>query len=66
MNDNWEKKGFKYLEKIFGEGLSLEVLEKNLEKITNKELISFLRFSKNFWHILKLLYHMNIASLNLS
>ena len=36
---NWEKEGFKYLEKIFGEGLSLEELKKNLEKNTNKELM---------------------------
>ena len=33
MNDNWEKEGLKHLEKIFGEGLSLEELENNLEKI---------------------------------
>ena len=45
MNDNWEKEGFKYLDKIFGEGLSLEELEKNLEKNTNKELM--LSFFKN-------------------
>ena len=41
MNDNWEKEGLKYFEKIFGEGLSLGELEKNLEKNTNKELSKF-------------------------
>ena len=45
MNDNWEKDGFKYFEKIFGEGLSLEELEKDLEKNTTKELM--LSFFKN-------------------
>jgi len=50
MNDNWEKEGLKYLEKIFGEGLSLEELEKNLEKNTNKELM--LSFFKNLINFL--------------
>lgn len=45
MNDNWEKEGLKHLEKIFGEGLSLEELEKNLEKNINKEFM--LSFFKN-------------------
>ncbi len=50
MNDNWEKEGLKYLDKIFGEGLSLEELEKDLEKNTNKELM--LSFFKNIIKIL--------------
>ncbi len=50
MNDNWEKEGFKYFEEIFGEGLSLEELEKDLEKNTNKELM--LSFFKNIIKIL--------------
>ncbi len=50
MNDNWEKEGLKYLEKIFGEELSLEELEKNLEKNTNKELM--LSFFKNLINFL--------------
>jgi len=41
MNDNWEKEGLKYLEKIFGEDLSFEELEKNLEENPNKELSKF-------------------------
>ena len=49
MNDNWEKEGFKFLVKIFGEGLSLEELEKNLEKNTNKEfMLSFFKIIINF------------------
>ncbi|MBA7673121.1 hypothetical protein ES703_81309 [subsurface metagenome] len=49
MNDNWEKEGLKYLDKIFGEVLSLEDLEKNLEKNTNKELMfSFFKNIINF------------------
>jgi len=50
MNDNWEKEGLKYLDKIFGEGLSLEELEKNLEKNTNEELM--LSFFKNLINFL--------------
>jgi len=39
MNDNWEKEGLKILEGIFGEYLSFEELENNLEENPNKELI---------------------------
>ncbi len=49
MNDNWEKEGLKYLDKIFGEVLSLEEFEKNLQKNTNKELLfSFFKNVINF------------------
>ena len=50
MNDNWEKEGLKYLEKIFGEDLSFEELEKNLEENPNKELT--LSFFKNLIKVL--------------
>ncbi len=39
MNNNWEKEGLKFLESILGEDISLEELEKNLEKNTNKEFM---------------------------
>lgn len=50
MNDNWEKEGLKYLEKIFGEDLSFEELEKDLEENPNKELM--LSFFKNLIKVL--------------
>ena len=46
MKDNWEKEGFEYLEKIFGESLSLEEFEKNLETNTSKQFI--LSLFRNF------------------
>lgn len=45
MNDNWEKEGFKFLEKMFGEDISFEELVNKLEENSNKE--SFLFFFKN-------------------
>ena len=39
MNDNWEKEGLKLFKRIFGEDLSFEQLENNLEENPNRELI---------------------------
>jgi len=41
MNDNLESKGFKFLQELFGDSLSFEEFEKNLED-QNNELIRFL------------------------
>lgn len=49
MNRNWEKEGLKFLESIFGEDISFEELEKNLEENSNKELMfSFIKNLINF------------------
>lgn len=50
MKDNREKEGFKFFKRIFGEDLSFEELENNLEEKPNKELIRF--FIKNLMHFL--------------
>lgn len=44
MNNNWEKEGLKYLEKIFGEGLFDKEFENNLKENADKEpIISILK-----------------------
>lgn len=50
MNENWEREGLKFLEKILGENLSFEELENSLEDITNKKL--FFTFIKNILQFL--------------
>ena len=42
MNDNLESKGLKFLQKLLGNNLSSEEVEKNLEENQNKELMLFL------------------------
>jgi len=50
MNENWEREGLKFLEKLLGENLSFEEVEKNLENNPNQKLI--LAFIKNILQFL--------------
>ena len=50
MKDNWEKEGLKFFERLFGEDLSFEELEDNLDENPNKKLM--LSFFKNLINFL--------------
>ena len=43
MNDNLERKGRKYLQDLFGDGLSFEEFEKNLEDQNNEFMLLFFK-----------------------